>query len=221
MPHYGSDLKFIEVNRNIPLGFNEYSIGPMCETESTKDSISVVDRNPAWIILFFILRKLMHCLSIEPIQLYILHPAFFTCRCINPTLTASTSTLVHKPLPPAYFNGAFLHLSSLTYLKSSGVLDFPGSWSPRTSPVFVSALSGELFESTVHKTDGTGLASLGQFPKDAVENSSILLAGITGSHWRIITPTVTQRGLLSTVSALMDNRHWTILPISVVILCTG
>lgn len=47
MPHYGPDLKFIEVNRNIPLGFNEYSIGPMCETESTEESISVADRNPA------------------------------------------------------------------------------------------------------------------------------------------------------------------------------
>lgn len=63
MPHYGPDLKFIEVNRNIPLGFNEYSIGLMCETESTKESISVVDRNPAWIILYFILSKLTHCLS--------------------------------------------------------------------------------------------------------------------------------------------------------------
>lgn len=47
MPHYGPDLKSIEVNRNIPLGFNEYSIGPVCEAENTRESISAVDRNSA------------------------------------------------------------------------------------------------------------------------------------------------------------------------------
>lgn len=47
MPHCGPDLKSVEVNRNIPFGFSEYSIGPMCEAENTRESISVVDRNPA------------------------------------------------------------------------------------------------------------------------------------------------------------------------------
>lgn len=182
MPHYGPDLKFIEVNRNIPLGFNEYSIGPMCEAESTRESISVVDRNPAWVILFFILGKLTHCLSH-----WANHPAFFSCRCINPALTASISTKV-CPLPAS--------------MGPSCSCPASHTWSPQVSLTCLGLGLQEhqslsvlwlenVFESTVHTTDGTGLSSLGQLPKDAGESSSILLAGITVSHWRTITLTAT------------------------------
>lgn len=132
---------------------------------------------------------------------------------------------VHRSTSPGFapclLQGTFLHLSILTCLKSSGLLGLPGFWSARTSPVFVSALTGELLESTTHQADGTAWPVWDTFPKILWRAAPSFWLE---SHNQPHSPTegfAEYSQCSKLLRVLMDCRHWKVLPLSVAILCTG